>query len=368
MPDLSRGANAPLAKSGVARVSMRWAATPADLDIACFLVGADGKVPSDDYMVFYNQPDAPGGAVHFAPGGGLDAAFTVDLDALPATVQKCVFTATLDGPGTFRQVEGLEAQAEAGGDAIRYALTEVSDERAVILWEVYRHSSGWKVRAVGQGFNGGLEPLARAHGVTVDSGPDAPEPAPPAPAPAPAAPAPKVNLGKVVLSKQNQAAKISLAKKPDGAIEHIKVTLDWTAAVDLDLHAFYKTKTGEVGHVYYADKGSKKKPPHIKLDKDAGVGARAGANQENMTVARLDHLESVLIATNIFRFFGGKGERFARYDGRVTVATSLGEVEVPLTSDDPGRWALIAKIDCTGEPQVVNINRVQKKKPSLEDF
>ncbi|KAF6615291.1 VWA domain-containing protein, partial [Paenibacillus sp. EKM208P] len=34
--------------------------------------------------------------------------------------------------------------------------------------EVYRHTSGFKLRAVGRGFNGGLKPLAEAHGVTVE--------------------------------------------------------------------------------------------------------------------------------------------------------------------------------------------------------
>ncbi|MBL0910660.1 TerD family protein, partial [Pectobacterium carotovorum] len=52
-------------------------------------------------------------------------------------------------------------------------------EKALILGEVYRHNSGWKFRALGQGFNGGLEPLAINYGVDVSS---------PAPMPAPAKP------------------------------------------------------------------------------------------------------------------------------------------------------------------------------------
>ncbi len=36
------------------------------------------------------------------------------------------------------------------------------------MGEVYRHQGNWKLRALGQGFNGGLEPLAVSYGVDVE--------------------------------------------------------------------------------------------------------------------------------------------------------------------------------------------------------
>ena len=48
----------------------------------------------------------------------------------------------------------------------RYDLSEdYSTETALIFGEVYRHGAEWKFRAVGQGFQGGLAPLARNYGV-----------------------------------------------------------------------------------------------------------------------------------------------------------------------------------------------------------
>lgn len=144
-------------------------------------------------------------------------------------------------------------------------------------------------------------------------------------------------------------------------------TLRWTAAVDLDLHAFYKTKSGKFGHVSFADTGSLTAMPYIQLDKDEGVGNTAGDNEENIRISRLDLLESVMIATNIFRFFGflNKGDNFAKYDGSVVVKSNTGHViEIPLISEEPGRWCLIAKIDnSTASPCVININKVQKDEP-----
>ncbi|MBN1174120.1 MAG: TerD family protein [Micromonosporaceae bacterium] len=61
----------------------------------------------------------------------------------------------------------------------------------MIALEVYRRAGAWKVRAVGQGYAGGLAELITDHGVVVDGAPSAPVAAPPpGPAQRPAAPPP----------------------------------------------------------------------------------------------------------------------------------------------------------------------------------
>ena len=172
---------------------------------------------------------------------------------------------------------------------------------------------------------------------------------------------------KVTLKKKGETAEITLKKKGATMI-HAKLT--WKKAVDLDLHAFYKTKAGKFGHIYFGNKGDGHKEPYIALDQDAGVGNTAGDNEENIRITNLEHLASILIATNIFRFFGflSSGDSFAKYDGKVMIETDAGdEVEVPLISEEKGRWCLIAKIDNTGPvPKVVNVNQVQKNQPGTE--
>jgi tellurium resistance protein TerD len=55
-----------------------------------------------------------------------------------------------------------------GREITRYDLNEdASVETAMIFGEVYRHNADWKFRAVGQGFKGGLGPLAKSFGVSV---------------------------------------------------------------------------------------------------------------------------------------------------------------------------------------------------------
>ena len=45
--------------------------------------------------------------------------------------------------------------------------TNSSTETAMIFGELYKHGSEWKFRAIGQGFAGGLGPLAASFGVAV---------------------------------------------------------------------------------------------------------------------------------------------------------------------------------------------------------
>ncbi|MFO7909078.1 MAG: TerD family protein, partial [Halomonas sp.] len=57
---------------------------------------------------------------------------------------------------------------EDGKELARYDLSEdYSVETAMIFGEVYRHGDEWKFKAIGQGFGGGLHPLASSFGVNV---------------------------------------------------------------------------------------------------------------------------------------------------------------------------------------------------------
>lgn len=172
---------------------------------------------------------------------------------------------------------------------------------------------------------------------------------------------------KVILKQKGDSTEI--AKK----LTKIQVKMTWTKGVDLDLHAFYRTKDGKTNEVYFANKGSLEKFPFIALDQDSGVGNSAGNNEENLIITSLENMDLILIATNIFRFFGflSKGDNFARYDGKIFLTTNAGDnIEIPLTSNEIGKWCVIAAIDNSNpnSPKVININRVQKSEPDLDTF
>ena len=172
------------------------------------------------------------------------------------------------------------------------------------------------------------------------------------------------------LEKQGESKAINLDK--NSSIEAVTATLSWTAAVDLDLHAFVGTKSGKFKHYFFGDKGDLKRSPYIELDGDEGVGNTGGDNQEQMRLATLSDVDYVFFACNIFRFFGflNSGDNFSKYDGKVTVVTNAGDnIRVPMTSSTPGKWCLIAGIvNKSGAPSVVNVNRVMSSEPSERDI
>ncbi len=152
-----------------------------DLDASAFLLTAGDKVRADTDFIFYNQLKSPDGSVEHTgdnltgEGDGDDEAIKVDLSRVPAEIQKVSVAVTIHDAETRKQNFGMVTNAfirvvnDAGGaELARYDLSEdASTETAMIFGELYRNGAEWKFRAVGQGYNGGLGPLARNFGVSV---------------------------------------------------------------------------------------------------------------------------------------------------------------------------------------------------------
>ena len=72
---------------------------------------------------------------------------------------------------SFGQVRNafIRVVNQAGeAEIARYDLSEdASTETAMVFGEVYRNGDEFKFRAVGQGFAGGLGPLAQSYGVNI---------------------------------------------------------------------------------------------------------------------------------------------------------------------------------------------------------
>ena len=187
---LSKGGNVNLSKEapGLNKivVGLGWAERSTDgeafdLDANAFLLNADGKVRNDGDFCFYNNKVVANGAVEHAgdnktgAGDGDDETLKVELSKVPADVDRIVFSVTIHEGETRRQNFGQVRNAyiriinaEGNAEIARYDLSEdASTETAMIFGELYRNGGDWKFRAVGQGFAGGLAPLAKSFGVNV---------------------------------------------------------------------------------------------------------------------------------------------------------------------------------------------------------
>ncbi|MFG6383009.1 MAG: TerD family protein [Lachnospiraceae bacterium] len=152
-----------------------------DLDAAAFLLGQNGKCPTEKEFIFYSNLEHSSGSVQHmgdnltGEGEGDDEQILVDLTKIPSNIEKVAFTVTIYDSDVRRQNFGQVSNAyirivdeSNGQELIRYDLGEdFSIETAVVVGELYRHNGEWKFNAIGNGFQGGLAALCGYYGIEV---------------------------------------------------------------------------------------------------------------------------------------------------------------------------------------------------------
>lgn len=239
MKSISRGERAALdapAFSAPFRIDLSCEAPGMAIDWSCFGLDAAEKLSDDRYMVFFNQTSSPEGALKLLSSDASSASFEANLATLPASVDRLVLTAAIDGDGAMRSIRS--GSASFGGEiSFSFSGSDFADEKALILAEIYRKNGQWRLSAVGQGFNGGLSALL-AHFGGEEAAP-ASAPAAQSPA-APSAPAPvRLSLDKRIekeaphLISLAKTAQISLEKKGlSGHRAKVALCLDISASMD----------------------------------------------------------------------------------------------------------------------------------------
>ncbi|MFD3695924.1 TerD family protein [Streptomyces sp. NPDC058646] len=155
--ELVRGQNHPVSHS---RVEVRVSAGTPVLALAS-AVGDDGRLPGPGAVAHPGARHLPGLQVPEAVAR--QHRIAVDLDAVGDTVQRVGVLLVLPpgGPARFGEVAAsyVAVAGPDGAEIAGYTVTGLEDETAVIALELYRRQGAWKVRAVGQGYAGGLSAL-----------------------------------------------------------------------------------------------------------------------------------------------------------------------------------------------------------------
>ncbi|MDR1577079.1 MAG: TerD family protein [Deltaproteobacteria bacterium] len=153
-----------------------------DLDASVFLLNDKNKVQKDEDFIFYGNLKSTDGSVEHTGdnltggGEGDDEVIKVNLESIPSSIQKLVFTVTIYQAESRDQNFGMVSNAFIrivnqmdNQEIARFDLSEdLSVETAMIFGEIYQYKTDWKFRAVGQGFAGGLAALARHYGVDIE--------------------------------------------------------------------------------------------------------------------------------------------------------------------------------------------------------
>ena len=147
-----------------------------DLDAAVFMLGTNGKCPTDKEFIFYSNLKHPSESVNLTGAGdGDDEQIMVDLTKVPANIERIAFTVTIYDSDVRHQNFGQVSNAyirlvdeSTGVELIHYDLGEdFSIETAVVVGELYKNNGEWKFNAIGSGFQGGLAALCGHYGIRV---------------------------------------------------------------------------------------------------------------------------------------------------------------------------------------------------------
>ena len=152
-----------------------------DLDAAAFMLGENGKCPTEKEFIFYgNLAHSSESVTHMGDnltgeGDGDDEQIMVDLSSIPANISKIAFTVTIYDCDARRQNFGQVSNSfirivdrDSNTELVRYDLGEdFSIETAIVVGELYRHNGEWKFNAIGSGFQGGLAALCAHFGIEV---------------------------------------------------------------------------------------------------------------------------------------------------------------------------------------------------------
>lgn len=166
------------AELGLKKIQVRLGWTPKnrgprpDLDVSIFLLGADGKIPEDEYFVFYNNLKSPDGAVVHT-GDVRDQSsksndieeIHVDFARLERRIRRLVFVVTIHKAEINKLTFGAVKDAvleitnmDTGESMMKYELNEdFFIETAVTIGQFVLRGSAWWFEALGDGSRDGLK-------------------------------------------------------------------------------------------------------------------------------------------------------------------------------------------------------------------
>ncbi|PUF86729.1 tellurium resistance protein [Bacillus altitudinis] len=229
-----------------------------DISLTAFLLTDSDLVQGDNGIIFYNQPESTTGVATLLPAEISDQLkrhqLNFDMSKVPVGITKMAITLTEDRGIGFSHVKNLQAEIRTGDEVLYLTPVSFTNEKGIVVVELYIRNSETKARPIWRGFDSGLEGLCKLYGVEVE--PDEQDVSTPPqmvsekqinePAPMNTAAKEKVSApislekvqGKISLDKGHKP--IIIDKTPE-----ITATVSWESGTDYDIYALIYTKSGK---------------------------------------------------------------------------------------------------------------------------
>ncbi|WP_368197423.1 TerD family protein [Bacillus pumilus] len=255
---LQMGANTVL-NSPKGQVSISYeVSSEIDISLTAFLLTDSDQVQGDHGIIFYNQPESATGVATLLPAevsGQLKRhQLNFDMSKVPSGITKMAITLTEDQGTGFSQVKHLQAEIRTGDEVFYLTPVNFTNEKGIVVVELYIRNGDTKARSIWRGFDSGLEGLCKLYGVEVE--PDEQDISTPQMAPEKQpidGPAQTKTTAKekvvAPISLEKVQGKISLDKGHKPIIiektPEITATVSWESGTDYDIYALVYTKSGK---------------------------------------------------------------------------------------------------------------------------
>lgn len=147
-----------------------------DVDASAFMLTNTGRVPNDDWFVFYGSPQSPDHSVKIVNSSALDRqVIEVDLDLLNTEVQKIAFVLTINEAfenklhfGMLSDVYIRVLECNTNKELVSFKPEELFPSiTSMTIAELYMHNGQWKFNPVGNGVNKDLAGQCAVYGVEI---------------------------------------------------------------------------------------------------------------------------------------------------------------------------------------------------------
>jgi tellurium resistance protein TerD len=141
-----------------------------DCDASVFMLGVNGKIPSEEYFVFYNNQTSGDGSVRHhgdnrtGAGDGDDEMIDIALNHVSSAIQQIYFTISINNANVgfnFSTVTNASVRiynADTNVVLCEYVLAEsFPGSDTLNIGRCYRSGAEWEFEALGEPYHGGLE-------------------------------------------------------------------------------------------------------------------------------------------------------------------------------------------------------------------
>jgi stress response protein SCP2 len=158
MNTMQAGANITVNQSGSIDLLISWLPFDFSLDVAAFVLNDTEKVRSDSDFIYLNGDiDTQADFISLSLNAGKPV-FRIDVNKISSDVSKIVFAVA--SQNSLTGVQNLTMEIAS----LSVFKPESTDLQSLILGELYFKNQQWKFRALGQGYQQGIEFLASRYG------------------------------------------------------------------------------------------------------------------------------------------------------------------------------------------------------------